>query len=462
MVNKVASSFRDPSGFVFTQNGSFFRQINKGYKDDYNLLKSSGLYESLVSKGFLIPHEEVSKISLKDKEAWKTIRPVPIPFISYPYEWSFGMLKDAALLTLKIAKIALAHGMTLKDATAYNVQFLGGKPILIDTLSFEKYEEGKPWQAYKQYIEHFLSPLSLMSMVDVRLGKLSSLFIDGISLDLSSRLLPLKSRLDLSLLIHIHAHASTQRKYNDKKVSLDSAAKQFGKTAFRGLLDNLESWVTKVEWKPKGTQWADYYEQDKNNYETQSLFHKGQIVEKFIKKINPKIVCDMGANAGFFSEIAAKHAELVVAADVDYGAIEKTYRDLVKRRSITNILPLFCDLTNPTPAIGWNNTERASFFQRGPVDAVLALALIHHLAISHNVPFEEVAATFSHMGKNLIIEFVDKKDSQVQILLRNRKDIFPHYTKENFEKAFSVFFKIKEQVSIRDSKRTLYFMEAKS
>lgn len=461
MVNKVASSFRDPSGFVFTQNGSFFRQINKDYKDDYSLLMSSGLYEALVSKGYLIAHQEVLNNS-KDKEAWKVIRPTTIPFISYPYEWSFGMLKDAALLTLKIAKIALTHGMILKDATAYNIQFFKGKPILIDTLSFEKYEEGKPWQAYKQFVEHFLSPLALMSMVDVRLGKLSALFIDGVPLDLTSRLLPLKSRLDMSLLIHIHAHASTQKKYNDKKVGSDVSSKSFGKIAFRGLIDNLESWTTKVEWKPKGTQWVDYYEVNKNNYEAQSLLHKGNLVEKFIKKINPTIVLDIGANAGFFSEIAAKYAELVIAADIDYGAIEKTYRDLVKRRNKQNILPLFCDLINPTPAIGWDNAERPSFLQRGRVDAVLALALIHHLAISHNVPFEEVASTFSKKGKNLIIEFVDKKDSQVQILLQSRKDIFPHYTKADFEKSFSVFFKIKEQVSIRDSKRTLYYMEAKS
>lgn len=456
--NNILSSFRDPSGFVFSQNGIVYRQINSLYKNDYSHFVESGLFKKLVSMGYLVSHIEVSNVQKQTEDEWKIIKPEQVPFISYPYEWSFSMLKDAAFTTLSIAKIALEHGMILKDATAFNIQFLKGKPVLIDTLSFEIYEEGKPWQAYKQFIEHFVSPLLLMSMVDVRLGKLSELFIDGVPIDLASRLLPLRSRLNINILLHIHAHASTQKKYNNKKVG-DVSSKRFGKTAFLGLLDNLESVVKKTQWIPKGTQWAEYYEEDNNNYKSDSLTHKAKLVDEFVSKIKPKIVWDMGANTGYFSKIAAKYADLVVAFDVDYGAIEKGYASLVKEQKMTNILPLFSDLTNPTPSIGWSNKERFSLFERGPVDAVLALALIHHLAISHNLSFSYIASCFLTMGKYLIIEFVNKEDSQVQILLQNRKDIFPDYNQKAFEESFSEYFHIKKSVPIKGSKRVLYLMQ---
>lgn len=420
---------------------------------------SSGLYKKLTSLGYLIPHTEVKTIN-PSKNGWKVIEPTKIPFISYPYEWSFSMLKDAALLTLQIQKLAIEHGMSLKDASAFNIQFFEGKPILIDTLSFEKYDEGKPWVAYKQFVEHFLSPLYLMAKVDIQLAKISSVFLDGVPLELTSHILPFKTRLNLHLLIHIHAHANTQKKYSDKKLGEKLNVKSFTKNSLLGLIDNLEGAVKRAKWSPKGTQWEDYYEEDKNNYNTTSLDSKGSLVDKYLKLVKPKIVWDMGANTGYFSRIAAKLGASVLSFDVDYGALEKNYHQVVKNNE-KNILPLFSDLTNPTPAVGWINEERDSLFQRGPADAVLALALIHHLAISHNVPFDHLAACFAKMGNNLIIEFIEKEDSQIQILLANRKDIFTEYTKENFEKAFGEYFTIKQSQKIPQSLRTLYLMEKK-
>lgn len=456
--NNILASYRDPSGFVFSQNGIVYRQINNSYKKDYEQLMASGLYKKLVDFGYLLAHKEASSVQKQSKDGWKIIKPEQVLFISYPYEWSFGMLKDAALVTLSIAKIALEHGMILKDASAFNIQFVKGKPVLIDTLSFELYEEGKPWQAYKQFVEHFLSPLLLMSMVDVRLGKVSELFVDGVPIDLASSLLPFRSKFNMNILLHIHAHASTQKKYNDKKVGAVTS-KRFGKTAFLGLLDSLESLVKKTKWQPKGTQWGEYYDEEHNNYKSESLSHKAELVDQFTSAVKPEIVWDMGANTGFFSKICAKYAQQVIAFDIDYAAIEKGYRHLVKKEKMENILPLFSDLTNPVPPIGWENKERMSLFERGPVDLVMGLALIHHLAISHNLPFSYISSCFARLGAYVIIEFVDKKDSQVQILLQNRKDIFPDYTKEQFEKAFQKDFKIIKSVPIRDSKRTLYLMQ---
>lgn len=410
----------------------------------------------------MIQHTEDLPVGYKlTKDGWKIIKPELIPFISYPYEWAFSMLKDAALLTLKIQKIALGYGMSLKDASAYNIQFLEGQPVLIDSLSFEKYDEGKPWIAYKQFVEHFLCPLSLMSAVDVRSNRLMSVFLDGIPVDLTSSMLPVRSKLNLSLLFHIHAHASSQKKNSNKQLGKKLQERSFSKRALLGLLDNLEGAVKSLKWAPSGTQWEDYYEEEKNNYKSESLKHKATLVEEYLKFAKPKTIWDMGANTGFFSKIAAKQkGAQVISFDIDFGALEKNYYDM--RQSATkNLLPLFSDFTNPTPAVGWENEERESLLNRGPADAVLALALTHHLAISHNLPFAHIASGFAKAGKYLIVEYVDKKDSQVQILLANRKDIFTHYTQTDFEQEFEKYFKIKKATPIRGSKRILYLMERK-
>lgn len=454
---KVKSSFRDPSGFVFKEKEVVYRQVQEGYKSDYDMLMSSGLYDSLILEKLLISHKEVKSFS---KDAYKTLQPEQVPFISYPYEWAFSMLKDAALLTLEIQKRALEYGMSLKDASAFNIQFIDGKPILIDTLSFEKYEEGKPWVAYKQFVEHFLAPLTLMAYVDVRLVRLFQVYLDGIPVDLAASMLPFKTRFKPGLLFHIYAHAATSKKYSDKKLDSKTKSRKISKRSLLGIIDSLESAVKGLLWNPSGTQWEDYYEQDKNNYKEEAMAHKAKLVETYLKKIKAKKVWDMGANTGFFSRIAVKTGAEVVSFDIDFGAIEKNYRH-IRHNAEKNVLPLFSDLTNPTPAAGWELSERYSLFDRGIVDCVLALAFIHHLAIPHNLPFSYLSETFSKMGKYLIVEYIEKDDSQVQILLSSRKDIFDAYTKKDFEEAFSKQFKILERTSIKNSLRTLYLMEKK-
>lgn len=462
-INGNPASFKDPSGFVLSLNGEIYRQINKSYQENYELFIKSGLYNKLISLGYLIPHQEVKstgEVSKAGKQGlnFKTIKPQKIPFVSYPYEWCFSMLKAAAVLTLEIQKVALEYGMNLKDASAFNVQFLNGKPVLIDTLSFEKYQEGRPWIAYKQFVEHFLAPLALMSLTDIRLSRLLTLFADGIPADLTSRLLPFRSYFKPSLLLHIYAHSSSQKKFSEKKLTDSQLKHGFSKQSFLGLLDSLETTVRGFNWSPKKTQWSDYYTENNNNYSEESLNQKRKSVSSFIESVKPKTVWDMGANNGFFSRIAAKSGALVISFDNDHGALERNYLEIVKSKE-ENILPLFCDLTNPNPALGWANQERSSLLERGPVDAILALALVHHLAIAQNIPFIFIASLFAKLSKYLIIEFIPKEDSQVKKLLANREDIFPDYSREGFEKIFKELFQIKKTIRIKDSKRILYLME---
>ena len=453
----LPSSFRDPSGFLFFREGHLYRQINRGFQDHYNQFIASGLYDTLLSKQLLIPHEEVDIPPEDPEHAFKIIKPLRIPFISYPYEWSFSQLKHAALVTLEIQRISLEYGMTLKDASAYNVQFFKGNPVFIDTLSFETYESGKPWIGYRQFCQHFLAPLALMRYTDIRLGQLLRTNIDGISLDLTSRLLPGKTWLNLGILMHIHLHAKSERKYADVHVHIKS--REVSKNALFGLLDNVTSTIEKMQWQPKGTEWAEYYQD--TNYSEDAFEHKKEIVAHFLELAHPKTVWDMGANNGLFSRLASNNKIPTIAFDIDPACVELNYREIVKNKE-QDLLPLLLDLTNPSPAIGWQNKERDSLIARGPADTVLALALIHHLAVSNNVPFDRIAEFFSKICHSLIIEFVPKSDSQVQKLLMNREDIFNEYTQEFFESDFSRYFEIIQRTGIEGSSRILYFMKTRS
>jgi len=455
-VSRLGASFRDPSGFLFTHNGGLYRQINHSYAAEYDRLMGSGLYERLVKAGLLIPHREVDISPAEPDLAYKVIQPESVRFISYPYEWSFDQLKDAALTTLTLQRRALKAGMSLKDASAYNIQFVNGKPTLIDSLSFETYQEGLPWVAYRQFCQHFLAPLALMARRDIRLGQLLRIYIDGIPLDLASRLLPWSTRFNLGVFTHIHAHAAVQARFAERPIERSKMQAGMSRQAMFGLLDSLEATVRGLKWKLDKTEWGHYYEM--TNYSNAAFEHKKRLVAEWTERLQPKLVWDLGANTGVFSRQVRGAEAYVVAFDIDPLAVAQNYLQ-VKEAGEKNILPLILDLTNPSPALGWDNRERDSLAQRGPADLVLALALVHHLAISNNVPLPQIADFFAGIGRWLAIEFIPKSDSQVQKLLRSREDIFSHYTREDFEQSFGRRFKIHSGVQICESERTLYLME---
>jgi len=430
--------------------------VNRVYAENYDRLMESGLYDKLVKAGLLIPHQEVEQAPGEKEAAYKVLQPELVPFISYPYEWSFAQYKDAALATLSIQKRALKAGMSLKDASAYNIQFLHGSPVLIDTLSFETYQEGQPWVAYKQFCQHFLAPLALMAMRDVRLSQLMRVHIDGVPLDLASKLLPFGSRLWFGLLTHIHIHAGAQRRFADAEIGGPKARGGMSRQSMLGLIESLQATVKKLEWKVGGTEWGNYY--DITNYSNTAFEHKKEVIAGWVERVNPALVWDLGANNGEFSRIASAAGIYTVSSDIDPAAVEQNYRR-VRQQKENNLLPLLLDLTNPSPALGWANRERDAFDQRGPADMIFALALVHHLAISNNVPLPRVAEYFAGLGRWLVIEFVPKSDSQVQKLFRSREDIFNQYTKEGFEQVFNLYYSMREIIPVNDSERTLYLLQ---
>lgn len=447
------SSFRDPSGFIFKDGDMVYRHIGAKYKENYDRLMSSGLYAELTKNHLLIPHQERGVSLSPGVDAYKVLEPKHLRFISYPYEWSFSQLKEAALVTLDIQKRALKFGMTLKDCSAYNIQFDDGNFVFIDTLSFEKYNEGAPWMGYRQFCQHFLAPLALAAYIDVRFQQLFRIFIDGVPLDFASKLLPFSTYFHFSLFSHIHLHARSQKYYGRKTIT--AGRMYLSRFRMEALIDHLESAIRSLRWKDKGTEWGDYY--TFTNYSSDSLVHKQELLEEFLLIYRPNFVWDLGSNTGIFSRLASKRGIFTVAFDIDYAAVEKSV-SACREKKEKYLLPLFLDLANPSSGIGWAHTERMSLRDRGPADMVLALALIHHIAISNNVPFDAIASFFSDIGKIIVVEFIPKSDSQVKKILATREDIFSDYTEAGFEKAFSHYFVIEKKVPVRGSERTLYCM----
>ncbi|CAN5370335.1 nodulation protein NoeA [soil metagenome] len=442
---RLASSFRDPSGFVYREDGRIRRFVAPEYAPTLDLLVSCGLYDKLVAAKILIAHKEIDG-------ADRIIEPELVETISYPYEWCFGQYKAAALTTLRLQRAAINHGLSLKDASAFNIQFHEGNPALIDTLSFEPYIEGGPWKAYHQFCSHFLAPLAVMSHVDIRLGKLMAEYIGGFPIDLASKLLPGTTKLNSGLAMHLHLHAKMSGKGGS-----DKREAKVSKVALMGIVESLQKTIEKLDWNPEGTVWADYYSE--TNYSDDAMLAKRDLVGKYIRQVNPEVVWDLGANSGEFSNIAAETARHVVAWDFDEAAVEKNFRDPKRSKSV---LPLIVDLTNPTPGLGWAGKERDSFMERANPDCVLALALVHHLAIANNVPLEEIGRFLGTLSKNLIIEFVPKSDSQVKRLLSTREDIYVDYNESGFASAFEKTFEIVNRESVRGTDRTLFLLRKRA
>ena len=450
------ASFRDPSAFVFWRDGQPYRQIQRVFATEWDRFEASQLKRQLFDQRQLIRHEPADVDLAPMPDAHAVIRPEPIEFLSYPYEWTFGELREAALLTLDVQLEAIAAGWTLRDASAYNIQFQDARPIHIDSASFERLEDGSPWVAYRQFCEQFLAPLALAARRDIRLVDLLRVDPDGIPLDLASRMLPRRTWLDFGLVSHVHLHARAQTRHAADDDDGQAARRaRLSPARLEGLIRNLRSTVAGLDCDPRGTEWADYA--DNTSYSERAAADKDRIVDSWLRDIPGGRVWDLGANTGRFSRIAADAGKRVIAFDIDPAAAERHFR-AVRQAGRTDILPLVADIANPSPAIGWAGRERRSLLERANADAILALALVHHLALSRNVPLPMVIDLFSDLAEWAIVEFVPKEDPMARRLLATRRDVFAGYSLDGFRDAAATRFDVLREAPIADSSRVLFLL----
>jgi hypothetical protein len=451
------ASFRDPSGYIVQDGSSVKRVINPIYFPVYDALCKADFFTPLFKAKMLIPHEEQQRSAESI-----VLLPEQIQLMTYPYEWSFDQYKQAALLTLKLQNYALDHDFSLKDASAYNVTFHRGRAIFIDTLSFDIYQKDSPWRAYKQFISHFFAPLILAHYHGAEALKMMQSHIDGIPVALAASMLPTRSKLSPTLYTNIHLMAKMEAKHKDEYTPKSRSIK-LSKKSLRNLLRSLYDYIDKLELKEQ-TEWGDYY--NKTNYQPESFNFKKQQIQRWISAHGVRKVLDVGGNDGTFARALLQDLDLAVVADIDHNAVASNYAQ-VKANKEVNMLPLWFDVAQPSPAIGWANTERDSILRRlqawGP-QAVLALAVIHHMTLSGNIPFEDSARFFTGLSSVLIIEFPKRNDSWVDSLLQRKREFinhFDHYNQHEFEQAYQHYFTIAEKVEIPESERVLYLMHTR-
>jgi len=455
--NKTAhqASFRDPSGYMFHDGKTLRRTVNPIYFPQYNKLKETGFFKTLIKKGLLIGHEETEA-----SEERIILTPEHIPFITNPYEWSFEQYKHAALLTLQIQKYALTKGFILKDASAYNVTFHKGKPVFIDTLSFDFYEEDTPWRAYKQFITHFFGPLVLAKYHGTEIFKMMQTHIDGLPVKLIASLLPGKSKLSSTLYTNIHLLAKMENKHSEDYKAETKVAK-LSKKSQDNILTNLFNFIKKLELN-EASEWGDYY--NKTNYNDQAFEAKKELIKSWVLPMNIEKLIDVGGNDGTFARTVLSDVKDVIVTDIDANAVGYNYHQ-AQQNGEQNMLPFVCDVLQPAPGIGFNNTERNSLIERLQAyapDVTLALALIHHITLSGNVPFEKSAEFFAKFSDHLIIEFPKREDSWVESLLVRKREFINHfdfYNEADFEKGYSKYFKLEKKEAIAGTKRVLYLFK---
>ncbi|MFZ1807737.1 MAG: hypothetical protein WAU36_10965 [Cyclobacteriaceae bacterium] len=456
MLKPESSSFRDPSGYLVIHENVYYRVINKVYASQIELLESSGLLAKLFEHNWLVGHERVNNLESLLPDAYAILKPKQIPIITYPYEWCFGQLKDAALLTLRIQSLALQYEMILKDASAFNVQFFGHRPVFIDTLSFEKYVDGQPWQAYKQFCEHFLAPLCLCAYSGSHYMSLLKLNLDGIRLNLASEILPFQTWFRPSVLLHLHLHSRTIKKFESNSGGKKTNTR-IKKENLIALTDHLINFVEGLQLrKGERTTWKDYDKQI--HYSDNSRKNKGDIVKDYVGKVDPTVIWDIGGNDGFFSRLVSEPHRLILSLDADILAIEKNY-GLNKQLKEDRVMPLCFDMANPTSNLGWAGTERTELPKRSKPEMIMALAVIHHITITHNIPFKMVAAYFADLAEWIIIEWVPADDEKISPLADTSGKSL--YNRKNFEQAFFTYFDCIHEEGISELERTILLLKRK-
>ncbi len=455
-----AGSFRDRRGRIYYVGDRVLRTVMPIAVDDYNFVRSTGLIEQLVGDGRLVAETQVDKqvLAAAAHDAAIVLEHPKLPFVSYPYEWSFAALKSAALLHLDIQQAALERGVAMTDASAYNVQFIGPRPVFIDHLSFRRYKDGEFWSGHRQFCEQFINPLLLQSLTGVPHNAWYRGALEGIPAEELRHVLPWRSRLSWNVFTNVFLQARLQTSSADASTAIEKAkAKRLPRIGFEQILHGLRRWVSTLEPRSHGSSvWQDYAQD--NSYADDETSKKRQFVADFVSSVQPGLILDIGCNTGDYSAVALGNgANLAIGFDFDFGALDYAF-NRAWRESL-NFLPLHLDAANPSPNQGWLQAERHGLSERAQGDAVLALALVHHLAIARNIPLQQVIDWLVAMAPQGVIEFVPKTDPMVQRLLQMREDLFDDFELAAFETMLSSRARIEKSVQVSSGGRTLYWFD---
>jgi hypothetical protein len=455
-------SYRDRNGAVFYADGAVYRAISANALANFERLRAAPFFLELVARGKIVATDRESSASgLAAEGGWAALlKHERIPFVSYPYEWPFGMLKDAALLHLELMVSGLNEGMILKDSSPYNIQWNGAEPVFIDIPSFEVLPPGAPWVGYRQFCELFLYPLMLQAYKGVDFRPWLRGNIDGIPAEAMRAVLSARDMIRPGVLMHVLAQAALQRRYSAGSNVRDSLAKAgFDKRLIIANVEKLRKIVDGLQPGGGKTAWADYAQS--HSYEAEDFELKRDFVARAAASRRWQLVWDLGSNTGTFSRIAAEHAHCVVAMDGDWMAVEQLYRAQQGRPDARKILPLVVNVADPSPSQGWKGLERKSLPDRGKPDLTLCLALIHHIVIGANIPMRDFVEWLASLGTSLVIEFVGRDDEMVQTLLANKDDQYSDYTPENFAALLDAHFDIRDKRALKGGKRVIYFATAR-
>ena len=454
-------SFRDPSGRIYRFQDKIYRTIEEDAAEHYSFARDSGLLTEFSEQDLITSSHEVDPAILgaAASTASFVVEHPKLPFVSYPYEWSFSLLKAAALHHLDLQIAALARGMSLSDASAYNVQFKGTRPVFIDLLSLRKYREGEFWIGHGQFCNQFLNPLLLRALLGVPHNAWYRGALEGITTDELAKLLPFRRKVSWNVLSQVVLPAKMQGMARNKSRSKLSSVKekQLPRSAFQNMLTQLRGWIAKLEpLDREKSVWNDYA--DVNTYKSEEAKAKRRFVQTFVEATKPEMLWDLGCNTGAYSEAALEAgAGAVIGFDFDQGALDKAFQR--SRQKQLAFLPLFLDAANPSPDLGWQQQERAGFRNRAKADALVALAFEHHLAIGRNIPLDQVLAWLTDLAPKGVIEFVQKDDTTIKQMLALRADIFSHYSEETFTQALEKRARIVTSETISSEGRKLFWYD---
>ncbi|MDH5682126.1 MAG: methyltransferase [Spirochaetota bacterium] len=461
-------SFRDRQGRVFYLNTKVYRGLSPQAYEEWQCLSETRFFKDCGGDGKIVKTglAELDNLSESDKNAigyWQAyLEHEKIPYITYPYEWCFSMLKDAALLQLELLQRALEEDMILKDSTPYNIQWVGTNPVFIDISSFEKLKPGEPWIGYRQFCQLYLFPLILQAYKNVSFHPLLIGDIDGIQPDQCNNLMSFRDLFKKGVFLHVYLQAKAQSKYSNSNKNMKTLLKDagFNKTLIKANLQRLDKTINALEWKTSSGTWVDYSET--HSYQDDEDRQKKQFVRSAVEtRSSWDIVWDLGANVGIYSRIASERAEVVLSMDIDHATVERLYLSL-KKEDNKKIIPLVMNVASPSPGLGWRGVERKTLIDRGKPGLVLCLALIHHVVISSNIPLKDFINWLESLNAEIVIEFITKQDEMVQKLLQNKEDIYEDYEMPYFEKCLYDSFQVEKKEEVKPGKRYMYFVKKKN